>query len=368
MIFIDISLYVLILNNPSRFYKYKKNKVLLKKIIIKHYFDIVCNGKTLFFLFFFFFIFYISLCVQGEIFLKNNIKIISKQIEKEGFIISYNASSSYKLLTSELNLDNVVITAPRTMGSWILKSSRLTVNTTPFSSRTISIKINGTHSLSTIKNKDIRLVVEDGEIIIHSDSSDIPFFLNVFLKNIQAASPQSMKDFLISEISFKLFAKDLSSLTFSISSETIFLPEYLKRKLPEKIDYFLLKGTVKELNYKKESSLICNIIKNKGKFEITQGELFFFPLMSGFSGTFTVNKNFEISAMGTATTYGLFDFLEILQENNCIRQSQLSMAKVVLGQKIKQKRGEKYPSLTFDFSFQSGKFYADRILLYDRQD
>ena len=88
--------------------------------------------------------------------------------------------------------------------------------------------------------------------------------------------------------------------------------------------------------------------------------------MASFSGTFGVNNSFELIGASVAKVYSFFELLDMLEKGEYIRPSRVSVAKVVLGEKLKTETGETQASITTPFSFQSGKIYAGPVLLYDK--
>ena len=317
------------------------------------------------------FMIYISACFQIERTLRSGVYSVFKELGDDGFGISYNASSSYLAFKSGLNLDDVAITAPAKMGSWILKMSRITVTCNPFTPRTIHIQINGTHSLTTKRIGDIRLIVAKGDIILHLPSENEEFTLKALFKNIQTAAPKSMEGFAIADISLSAKqnapTKDsISPLFFNLTSNNIHVPAYIAQYLPAKIEYLFLNGTISDLATNAEKSLLTNWAEKGGIAEIAQGELIWSPFMASFSGTFGVNNSFELIGASVAKVYSFFELLDMLEKGEYIRPSRVSVAKVVLGEKLKTETGETQASITTPFSFQSGKIYAGPVLLYDK--
>lgn len=316
---------------------------------------------------------YVSVCFQGERLLRTEVYNFLKKLGEDGFGISYSAPSSYLAFKSGLNLDDVIITAPEKMGGWVLKTGRITVTSNPFTPKTIKIKANGTHSLTTSTIGDIRLIVEDSGIILKLPSSDEGGSLEAVFKNVQAAAPKSMEGFHISDLSLtarqeKQGTKNFSPVIFSIVSNNIHLPAYIRQHLPNTAEYVRLNGTLSTLKPYEETTLLTNWTNAGGSVDITQGEIIWKPFMSSFSGTFSLNASFDLLGAAVAKVYGFFDLLDMLETGNYIRPSNVSVAKVVLGEKLKKEPNETQFSITSSFSFQSGKIYAGPVLLYDETE
>lgn len=313
---------------------------------------------------------YISVCFQGERLLRSGVYNVLKELSEDGFGISYSAPSSYLAFKSGLNLDDVVITAPEKMGGWILKTGRITVTSNPFTPRTVEIKANGTHSLTTKTIGDIRLIVGEGEITLRLPSKDEPLSLDAVFKNIQSAAPKSMEGFAVSDFSFNLQQETAAKgavppFSFTIISNNVHLPAYMAQHLPPVMEYARLKGVISGLTADTEKSLLTNWTESGGTTEITQGEIIWKPFMASFSGTFGLDNSFETVGASVAKVYGFFDLLDMFEKGGYMRPSHVSVAKVVLGEKLKKEAGETQASITSPFSFQSGKIYAGPILLYD---
>lgn len=315
---------------------------------------------------------YVSVCFQGERLLRDGVYNVLKELGEDGFGISYSAPSSYLAFKSGLNLDDIVITAPEKMGGWTLKAGRITVTGNPFTPRTIEINANGTHSLTTKTIGDIRLIVGKGEITLHLPSKDEPLSLEAVFKNIQTAAPKSMEGFAVADFSLTLNQNavsaesgDIPPVFFTAVSNNIRLPAYMAQHLPALAEYVHFSGVVSELTADAEKSLLTNWTQSGGTAEITRGEIIWKPFIASFSGTFGFNESFEMIGASVAKVYGFFDLLDMLEKGGYMRSSHVSVAKVVLGEKLKRDAGEPQTSLTSPFSFQSGKIYAGPVLLYD---
>ncbi len=314
---------------------------------------------------------YISVCFQGERILRTGVYNVLKELGEDGFGISYSAPSSYLAFKSGLNLDDVIITAPERMGGWILKTGRITVTSNPFTPKKVEIKANGTHSLTTKTIGDIRLLVGQGEITLRLPSKNAPLSLKADFKNIQTAAPKSMEDFSVADISLIMQQETasenaVSPISFSFISNNIHLPAYMKEHLPALAEYVRLNGTLSGLTTNTEKSLLTNWTQSGGTAEITQGEIIWKPFMASFSGTFGFNDSFEMIGASVAKVYGFFDLLDMFEKGGYMRSSHVSVAKVVLGEKLKKENGEAQASITSPFSFQSGKIYAGQVLLHDK--
>ncbi len=316
---------------------------------------------------------YISVCFQGERLLRSGVYDVFKELGEDGFGVTYSAPSSYLAFKSGLNLDDVVLTAPEKMGGWELKAGRITVTSNPFTPRTIKIRAAGTHSLTTKIIGDIRLIVGEGEIILRLPSKKENLELTAVFKNVQTAAPKSMEGFSVADLSLTMQResgeeKTVPPVSFTLLSNHIRLPAYLAQHLPADVDYVRLNGVISGLTADAEKPLLTNWTQTGGSTEITQGEIIWKPFMASFSGTFGFDNSFEMVGASVAKVYGFFDLLDMFEKGEYVRPSHVSVAKVVLGEKLKKEPGEDQPSVTSPFSFQSGKIYAGPILLYDKNE
>lgn len=318
---------------------------------------------------------YASVCLQGERLLRSGIYAVLKELGDNGFGISYSAPSSNPAFKSGVNLDDLVITAPAEIGGWTLKAGRIGVSSNPFTPHTVTVKTNGTHSLTTGVVGDIRLVVGRGDVTIRLPSKKNPLTVSAAFKNVQAASPKSMQGFAIDALSLNVrrdgdaAQEKPAPLSFDLETNGLGLPAYMRRNLPANAELLRLTGTVEGLPAETNGkSVWTGWTENSGTIEIKRGEIIWKPFMADFSGTFGFNAAFEPAGAGVAKAYGLFSLLDMLVRDDYVRPSRVSVAKVVLGEKMKRESGESQPSVTTPFSVQSGKIYAGQVLLFDKND
>lgn len=313
------------------------------------------------------FLMYISVCFQGERALRNGVYGVLKEIGANGFGVSYKAPSSYLALKSGLYLDDLVITAPEYLGGWQLKAGRISVTANPFRPRFITIEMNGTHSLKTTAIGDIRLLLGKGEITLHIPNKKEVFSAKTVFENIQAAAPKSMAGFFISSLTSDISAESATSYDFSFKTENAHLPAYLSQNLPPVLEYLSFTGNATGFtpSSARNKPLLTDWTDNSGLIEITQGEIIWKPFMTQVKGTFGFNSEMDLIGASTAKVYGFFDILDKFEKAGYIRPSQVSVTKVVLGEKLKVEAGETTASITSPFSFQAGKIYAGQVLLYD---
>ena len=317
------------------------------------------------------FIYFFS-CFQGERLLRQGVYDMFEHLGKDGFGISYQAPSSYLDFKSGLNLDNLVITAPEKMGGWTFNAGRVSVSSTPFQPNKIVLEFNGTHSLKTKMIGDIRLVLGQGQIVVNLPDGETPFSITLFLKQMQAAAPKSMEGFLISESYLAVVQspenKEKKEMSFILRSGSIRLPAYLRRYLSADVQELNLKGMLTGTSSDGAQSFLQNWQNGSGTVEVEQGKITWAPFAAQFSGTFGLDDSFGLMGAGTAKTYGFFALLDKFQEGDYLRSKRVSVAKVVLGEKLKTEKNEKIPSLSSAFSFQSGKIYMGQVLLYDKNE
>ena len=253
---------------------------------------------------------YISLCVQGEHLLRQGVYRVFKELGQEGFGVSYNAPSSYLAYKSGLNLDDLVVTAPEKMGGWVLKTGRISISSTPFTPRTVIIKVNGTHSLTTKTIGDIRLIVGQGDFKLHLPSRKEQLTVSGDLKNIQSASPKSMAGFSVSDLSLTAAlsqdSADKASVPFTFQADQIHLPAYMAQHLPPVLQTVRLNGTFSDITNDETKTFLANWMNNSGTAEIKQGEIDWHPFSASFNGTFGLNGSYELIGAGIAKMQGFF--------------------------------------------------------------
>lgn len=312
---------------------------------------------------------FLSVCFQSERLLRAGVYDFFKTLGDEGFGVSYNIVSSYFPFKSGVYLDDVVVTAPEKAGGWVLRAGRVTVSASPFSARDVSVKIGGTQSLSTRETGDMRFVVANGGAVLRLPSAKRPFSARIFFKDVQTASPRSMQGLSVSDFSLAIRRENPTGGTsFSLILNAVRLPQRKNSHLPRLIEYVKLDGALSAAPRDGERPFLSGWIYNGGAVDVSNGEIIWEPFMTGFSGTFALDAAYAPMGAVVAKTYGLFDLLEILELDKVVRTSRASVARVVLGELMKHENGEKRPSVTSPFSWQSGKVYAGEILLFDKNE
>lgn len=314
---------------------------------------------------------YFMICFQGERILRAGTYAVFREIGANGFGVSYSRpKSAYLALKSGIYIDDLIITAPEHMGGWQWKAGRITAAMNPFTPGTVSIFLRGTHALSLPSLGNVRLIAENAEITVTRPASKTGFSGLLELGNVQATAPASLSGAKLSKAVLKIsrapghFENGLA-YAYSFSADDLYLPAEAAKELPPKVQYINLAGLVNGFSIKREKPLLNDWLDNSGTVEITRGEIIWKPFMAEFTGTLGFDPSFEIMAASTAKVYGLFDLLERLSKQGAVRPSTLSVAKVVLGSKLKTEAGESQASLTSPFSIQFGKLYAGQVVLYD---
>jgi len=290
--------------------------------------------------------------------LKAQVYAVFKEIGANGFGVSYQPKSSFADFTGGLYLDNVVLTAPAKMGGWTLKTGRMNVSANPLTGK-IKLKFNGTHSLSTNRFSDARLIVGEGTAVIGAS----PLSVSVTVQNAQAASPQYWAGFGIKSAVLHFERNSESGAAFDITANDVSLPSGIAPPLPPTVGYLFVKGTVAELPAERSAPVLTDWIDNGGLLEIEQAEAIWLPFMAQLSGTVGLDASFSATAAGVGKVYGFFDLLDRLAKVGAVSPSQVSLAKIVLGERVKQATGETRPSLSASFSLQDGKVYAGQVPL-----
>lgn len=309
-------------------------------------------------LFIFIFVLASMLNLYAERRLKAQVYAVFKEIGANGFGVSYRIKSSFADFTGGVHLDGVVLTAPAKMGGWELKTSRLNVSANPLTGK-IGLKFSGTHSLKTKTAADIRFIIGEGEAVIQKS----PAVLSVSVKNIQTASPQNWTGFTVGDIAFHAEKTVPSALSFDLTVNRTTPPAALVPPLSPTADYLYLKGSLPASTDDDGTPLLTKWLNGGGIVEIGQAELIWQPFMAQLSGTIGFDDGYEPTAAAVGKVYGFFDFLDKLAQTGTVSQSQVSLAKIVLGERVKQAAGEVRPSLSSAFSLQNGKVYAGQVPL-----
>ena len=288
--------------------------------------------------------------------LKAQVYAVFKEIGANGFGVSYQPKSSFADFTGGLYLDNVVLTAPAKMGGWTLKTGRMNVSANSLTGK-IKLKFNGTHSLSTNRFSDARLIVGEGTAVIGTSS------FSVTVQNVQTASPKNWTGFDIKDAVLHFNRDSESGAVFDLTANDVSLPSGIAPPLPPTVGYLFVKGTVAELPAERSAPVLTDWINNGGLLEIEQAEAIWLPFMAQLSGTVGLDASFSATAAGVGKVYGFFDLLDRLAKVGAVSPSQVSLAKIVLGERVKQATGETRPSLSASFSLQDGKVYAGQVPL-----
>ena len=302
------------------------------------------------------FLMYLALCLYSEHRLKAEVYTVFKEIGANGFGVSYQARSSFAGLAGGLHLDNVVLTAPRQMGGWQLKTGRLVVSAGLFS-RAATIRFNGTHSLKTDRFDDARFILDDAKLTV----APAPLTVNVRIKKLQTASPDALAGLSVQEASLSFSA---ATGNFSLTMNGAVPPASVTPPLAPSFSYFSVSGTVTDIPDKnRQAPVLAEWINNGGLIEITRAEAIWLPFMAQLSGTASLDNNYTLTAAGTGKVYGFFDLLNRLEKIRAVSPSQVSLAKIVLGERVRQMPGEALPSLTTSFGIQNQTVYAERVPL-----
>lgn len=314
---------------------------------------------------------YFMICFQGERILRAGTYAVFREIGANGFGVSYSRpKSAYLALKSGIYIDDLVITAPEHMGGWQWKAGRITAAMNPFTPGTVSILLCGTHALSIPSFGNVRLIAGKAEITVTRPTSKTGFTGLLNLENVQVTAPSAISGAKLSNAVLKIersagHFENGAAYAYSLIADDLHLPSEASEELPPRVQYVNLTGMLNGFSFKREKPLLNDWLDNSGTVEISRGEIIWKPFMAEFTGTVGFDPSFEIIAASTAKVYGLFDLLERLSKQGFVRPSTLSVAKIVLGSKLKTEPGESQPSLTSPFSIQFGKLYAGQVVLYD---
>lgn len=296
------------------------------------------------------FLLYLILCLYCERRLKAQVYAVFKEIGANGFGVSYRQKSSLADFTGGLFLDDVVLTAPAQMGGWRLEAGRITVGANPFS-RTVRIGLSGTYALQTAAVGDARFTIEKGKLSISKNQT-----VELRLKNIRAASPQAWAGFSVGDVSADFSA---TNGDFSLTVEKMLLPS---KELPPTVDYWTVSGKATGFAAAdRQAPLLTDWINNSGLLEIASCEIIWKPFMARLSGTASFDSEYRLTAAGTGKFYGFFDLLDRLEKAKAVSPSQVSMAKIVLGERVKTTAGETIPSFSASFGYQKSTLYIGKV-------
>lgn len=315
---------------------------------------------------------YFAICWQGERVLRNRVFNFFKEIGANGFGVSYKEpKSSFLALQSGLYLDDLTVTAPKSMGGWQFKAGRISITLNPLAPRNISFSMRGTHSLKTQKYGDIRFIADDARADINTGSQQTPASVKIYIQNVRSGTQNALAGSAFERLFFRLKkipAKHdgLESFSYSFQTENITLPAGKFQNLPKTVEYLYLSGEIDGVSRQREKPLLKDWLDNSGTVEIKKGEIIWKPLMAEFSATAALNGALEPTVAATAKAYGFFDMLEILENEHIVSSGNLSVAKVVLGPRLTVEHGENRPSLSTSFSYQDGNLYAGQIVLIEK--
>lgn len=315
---------------------------------------------------------YFAVCWQGERVLRARVFNFFKEIGANGFGVSYKEpKSSFLALQSGLYLDDLTVTAPKSMGGWQFKAGRISITLNPLAPRNISFSMRGTHSLKTEKYGDIRFIADDARADINTGSKLSPASVKIYIQNVRSGTQNALAGSAFERLFFRLKkipAKHdgLASFSYSFQTENIVLPAGKHQSLPKTVEYLYLSGEIDGISQQREKPLLKDWLDNSGTVEIKKGEIIWKPLMAEFSATAALNGALEPTVAATAKAYGFFDMLEILENEHTISSGNLSVAKVVLGPRLTVEHGENRPSLSTSFSYQDGNLYAGQIVLIEK--
>lgn len=322
--------------------------------------------KYLFLLFIPFFIAYILVCYKLENQMQANIYACFKEIGANGFGVTYKPPR-FSFLRTKLGLyiDDLIIKAPAHFGGWTLKTGRLTVSSGPFSPDKIRLNIQGTHLFSTKNKRDYRFQISKGDILFRLPDKKETAGFEIELENLSSSGNPLFKleNFSLSLKEIREKIDDLKAYDYSLRLDRLMLPTHFP--FPPEMEFLYAQGVLRGITPKRQKPLLDDWLSNSGTIDITKGEMIWHPLMSEFSATIGLTPSFNVILASSAKMYGFFSFLSFLEKKGVLKNSDYSVAKIVLGQKLKMEAGESQPSLTSPFSMQFGKLYVGQVLLYD---
>lgn len=303
--------------------------------------------------------FYISVILTTESNVKRNIFRFFRELGANGFGISYHVKSNYKALAGGLYVEDLVITAPKDIGGWQLKSGKIELISMPFT-RKIKISFSGTHKLRTKNVNDVYLLVPNGEVVISKDITKSHIKTVLDLNNLQATAPSSMQGFKVDKLRLILDAK-AKTTDFNLIVNYVDLPSYLTVNLPKTMEYIYLQGTVSGFSDYRTKPIYADWSENNGLIHLKNGEIIWKPFMVQFDGVYGLDEYYNLSASGVGKFYGLFPLLDAYESAGYISGGQVSVAKIVLGEKLSQKQGELQSSVLSSYSYQNGELTIGQV-------
>ena len=314
---------------------------------------------------------YFFYCHQTERLLQKNIYLVLKEIGENGFGVSYSKpKGEFFAFTGGLYIDDLKLTAPEKLGGSTFKAARIAFSVNPLNPDKVTVRMRGGFSMTNKTGKEFRFQVENAEAQIFNETKkSTPFFKIVCENLISVSGLHNLKigyaALDVARQKEKTDSQYAYDYTFSLNNVRLAADW---RPLPEKLEFAYIKGVLRGLSARRRQPLLDDWLNNSGTLDVTKGEIVWHPLMSEFSATFGLTPTFSPMMAASAKVFGFFGFLDALEKKNVIRASDLSVAKIVLGQKLKVEDGDAQLSLTSPFSLQFGKFYAGQVLLYDAHD
>ena len=313
-------------------------------------------------------IFYFIYCNRTEKTLQNGVYEVLREIGSNGFGVKYSKpKGSFFAFTGGIYIDDLVLIAPEKMGGATIKASRIELSANPLNPQNVLVQMHGAFSVTKKDGTEIRLQVQEMQARFFAQNSKKSPSLKITVENLISIS--GIHHFKLGFLSLETSQRSVE-MNGQMSFDYVLDVNQLRladewRPLPELAEFVRLEGIVQGISSRRDKPLIDDWLKNSGTLEIKKGEIVWQPLMSEFSATFGINPSFQSIVAASAKVYGFFNFLDILERMNVVRSADVSVAKIVLGQRLKVEDGETRLSLTSPFTWQFGKFYAGPVLLFD---
>lgn len=312
---------------------------------------------------------YGAYCFHVERLLQKHVYAVFSEIGANGFGVSYSKPKpTFLAFTGGLFIDNPVLTAPKKLGGAALKTGGVELSVNPLSPDVVTAQMSGAFSVTAPDGRETRFQVENVTAQIFKPIKDRPLRVRITLENLVAVSGADGFGIHAASLEFSR-TKDpadakLAAYDYQLALNGVRMANAW-RPLPEYMALLSVSGKVRGISAARRKPLLEDWLDNAGTLEISKGQIVWTPFKSVFSGAFGPDPDFHGTLAAHAKVFGFFDLLNALGAKGIIRPTDLSVAKIVLGQKLKVEHGDSAYSLTLPFSWQSGKFYAGQLLLFD---
>lgn len=312
---------------------------------------------------------YGTYCFHIEHELQKSVYAVFSEIGANGFGVSYGKPKrTFFAFTGGLFIENPVLTAPLRAGGASFSSAGVELSVNPLAPDVVTVRMSGAFSLTFPDKTEMRFQVGEATARIFKQTAQEPLRVRIDLSNLTAVSGADGFKIASAALEFSR-VKDETGVNAAAYDYALALNgvrlAHSARPLPEYMALFAVRGKVRGFSEKRTKPLLTDWLDNAGVLDVEKGRIVWSNVQSAFSGALGFDPDFNATVAAHAKVFGFFDLLNALEEKGIVRSTDLSVAKIVLGQKLKLERGDSAYSLTLPFSWQSGKFYAGQLLLFE---